>query len=192
MKLLYDLFPLMVFFGAYKFRGIFVATAVAIVASVIQIGAYAWRYRKVEVVHAVALAVIVVFGGLTLWLQDSAYIKLVPTIAKWILAAILLGSQVVGKKTAIEYLLGAQIELPRPVWRRLNVGWALFFIVLGAANIYVAFFYRLQLDAAEREAIWVDFKVWGVLALTALFIVAQSLYLARHLPQSAGKEKKST
>ncbi|SRR6266566_9258716 len=188
MKFLYDLFPLLLFYAAYKFSDIFTATAVAMVASLVQIGGYWWRHRRFETVHLVGLGVIIIFGGLTLFMHDSTYVKLVPTIAKWSFAAILLGAQFFAKKTPVEYLMGEQIALPAFVWRRINISWAIFFLLLGALNLYVAFFYGAELDAQTRERIWVDFKLWGVVGLSLVFVVIQALFMARYVqPKSQPK-----
>lgn len=181
MKFLYDLFPLLLFFAAFKLYDIYVATAVAIAASFVQVGAFWFRHRRFETIHLVTLAVIAVFGGLTLILRDDTFIKWKPTLVYWILALLVLGSQVLGKKTAIERLLGGQMTLPPQVWARQNLSWGLFFIVLGALNIYVAFYYAPELDAAARQAIWVNFKVFGLLGLTLAFTLLQAVVMARHL-----------
>ena len=187
MKFLYDLFPLLLFFAAFKLYDIYVATAVAIVASVVQVAAFWWRHRRFETLHLVTLAVIVVFGGLTLILRDDTFIKWKPTLVYWILAAIVLGSQLLGQKTAIERLLGHQLTLPPQVWARQNLSWGIFFIVLGALNLYVAFYYAPELDAVARQDIWVKFKVFGLLGLTLAFTLLQAAFMARHL--SANTEK---
>src|SRR5687768_11575425 len=132
MKFLYDLLPLLVFFAAFKLYDIYVATAVAIVASFAQVGWFWLRHRRFETLHLVTLAVIVVFGGLTLFLRDDTFIKWKPTLVYWILAGLVLGSQFAARRTIIERMLGEQIALPQPVWRRLNLSWGLFFAVLGA------------------------------------------------------------
>lgn len=187
MKFLYDLFPLLLFFAAFKLYDIYVATAVAIVASVVQVAAFWWRHRRFETLHLVTLAVIIVFGGLTLILRDDTFIKWKPTLVYWILALLVLGSQVLGKKTAIERLLGGQMTLPPQVWARQNLSWGLFFIVLGALNIYVAFYYGPELDTAARQAIWVNFKVFGLLGLTLVFTLLQAVLMARHLSTNTQK-----
>jgi len=189
MKFLYDLFPLLLFFAAFKLYDIYVATAVAIAASFVQVGAFWWRHRRFETIHLVTLGVIVVFGGLTLILRDDTFIKWKPTLVYWILAALVLGSQVVGKKTAIERLLGAQMTLPPRVWAHQNLSWGIFFVILGALNLYVAFYYAPELDAAARQEIWVQFKVFGLLALTLAFAVLQALLMARHVSAQADKNQ---
>ena len=183
MKFLYDLFPLLLFFAAFKLYDIYVATAVAIVASFLQVGLFWLKHRRFETMHLVTLAVIAVFGGLTLALHDDTFIKWKPTLVYGILAALVLASQWFGKKTVIERMMSAQIALPATVWRRLNLSWGLFFLVLGAANIYVAFYYGLDLDPEARRDIWVNFKVFGLLGLTLLFTVIQAFFMAKHIQE---------
>jgi len=177
MKFLYDFFPIVLFFIAYKRYGMYVATAVIIVSSLLQVG-YSWfRHRKVEKMHLITLVIVVVFGGLTLILQDPVFIKWKPTVVNWLFAVAFLGSQFIGAKTLVERMMSTQIELPSPVWRRLNLTWVAFFIVSGAANIYVAYNYS--------EDTWVNFKLFGVLGLTIGFIIIQAFYISRHLPDEA-------
>lgn len=190
MKIFFDFLPLIVFFGAYKFYGIFVATGIAIVASIIQVGVYWSKHRKFETAHLVTLAVIVVFGGLTLAFRDDTFIKWKPTIVNWLFAVMVIGSQMIGRKTALEHLLGSQLELPKPVWRRVNMSWGLFFLVLGVLNIYVAFFFRLDLDEQARTDLWVNFKVFGLMALTLVFTIVQMVFIAKHI--AASEEDRET
>src|SRR3989344_3216402 len=183
MKFLYDLFPLLLFFAAFKLYGIYTATAVAIVASFVQVGYFWFRHRRVETMHVVTLAVIVVFGGLTLLLHDETFIKWKPTLVYWILGALTLASQWLGNKTVIERMMSAQIALPANVWKRLNLSWGLFFIALGALNIYVAFYYGLDLDEETRRSLWVNFKVFGLLGITLVFVVVQAFFMTRHMQE---------
>jgi len=188
MKFLYGLFPLLLFFAAFKFYDIYVATGVAIAASFLQVGFFWFKHRRFETMHLVTLAVIAVFGGLTLVLHDDTFIKWKPTLVYWILAGLMFGSQWFGNKTLIERMMSGQIALPVTVWRRLNLSWGIFFAALGAANIYVAFYYGLDLSAEVRRNIWVDFKVFGSFGLTLVFAVAQAFFMARYVtepPESA-------
>lgn len=186
MKFLYDLFPLLLFFAAFTLYDIYVATAVAIAASFVQVGAYWLKRRRFETLHLVTLGVIVVFGGLTLALHDDTFIKWKPTLVYWILGALTLASHL-NRRPLIQRMLDAHLSLPDAVWRRLNLGWGLFFTLLGALNLYVAFYYGPGLDDAARTALWVNFKVFGLMGLTLAFVVAQALYLARHAQEKPAR-----
>ncbi|GAB4347885.1 MAG: septation protein A [Gammaproteobacteria bacterium] len=174
MKFLFDFFPILLFFIAFKVWDIFVATGVAIVATFVQVGWFWWKHRRFERMHLVTLALIVVFGGLTIFLRDETFIKWKPTILNWLFAAAFLLSQVIGRKPLVQRMLETNISLPDPVWLRLNLIWTLFFVVMGIANIYVAFNFDTD--------IWVNFKLFGMMGLTVLFVIAQAFYLARHIP----------
>ncbi|OGI41951.1 MAG: septation protein A [Candidatus Muproteobacteria bacterium RBG_16_64_11] len=188
MKFLFDLFPLLLFFAAFKLFDIYIATGVAIVASFAQVGIFWLKHRRFETIHLITLAVIVIFGGLTLALRDDTFIRWKPTIVYWLLGALILGSHMIGKKTAIEHLLGAKIKLPARVWSQYNLSWGVFFLLMGALNIYVAFYYGLDLDDTERREIWVNFKVFGLLGLTLAFTVVQAMFLAKYIdPGEKGK-----
>ena len=189
MKILFDLFPLLVFFIVFKVAGIYAATAASIIASFIQVGWYWFRYHRIEPMHLVTLVVIFVFGGLTLILHDDTFIKWKPTIIYWIFGIIILGSQFVGEKPIIARILGLQLALPDAVMRRVNLSWGLFFIVTGALNLYVAFYYGLDLDAATRIKIWVNFKIFGLFGLTLAFTLIQGLLISKHMP--AAEQDKS-
>ena len=175
MKLLYDFFPVVLFFIAYKLFDIFVATAVAIVAAFLQVTLFWLKHRRFEKMHLVSLGLIAVLGGLTLLLRDSTFIMWKPTAINWLFAAAFLLSQFIGDKTLVERLLSKQVSLPAVIWTRLNLSWVVFFIVSGALNIYVAYHFS--------EATWVNFKLFGMFGLTLVFIFIQAIYLARHIPQ---------
>jgi intracellular septation protein len=175
MKLLIDFFPVLLFFLAYKFFDMYVATAVAIVATAVQIGITWLRTKKIPPMQWVTLGVILVFGGLTLYLRDEQFIKWKPTVINWLFGAVFLGTQVVGQRTAIEHMLGASITLPQTIWKRLNLGWAVFFVLSGAANLVV-------MTYCDSNT-WVNFKLFGMLGLTLLFVVLQSLYLSRYMEE---------
>lgn len=173
MKLLFDLFPVILFFAAYKFAGIYVATAVAIAATVAQIGWVYFRHRKIDAMLWVSLAIISVFGGATLFLHDEAFIKWKPTVLYWLFAAVLLGSRALLGKNLIRSLMEKQISLPDRIWQQLNLSWAGFFVVIGFVNLYVA--YTFSTDA------WVNFKLFGITGLLIVFIILQSLLLSKHV-----------
>jgi len=192
MKFLIDFFPLLLFFAAFKLADIYVATTVAIVASFAQTGWHRWRHGRFEPMHLVTLVIVTVFGGLTLLLHDDTFIRWKPTIVYWVLGVIVLGSHFVGNKTAIERMLDTHIQLPANRWAQFNLSWGLFFLVLGGLNLYVAFYYGPENDAATRQEIWVNFKVFGLLGLTLLFAVAQAAVLARHMQPPAGDDSKGS
>ncbi|HWK61191.1 MAG TPA: septation protein A [Eoetvoesiella sp.] len=176
-KFLFDLFPLILFFLAFKFSDIFTATAVAIAAGIGQIIWLKARGKAIEAMHWINLTIIVVFGGATLLLHDDTFIKWKPTVLYWLFAGILLGGKLLFGRNLIQKVMGTQIALPGPVWNKLNLSWALFFIVSGALNLYVAFSGRFT------EAQWVNFKVFGLMALMLAFVIAQSIWLGRYMKE---------
>ncbi|MBT3428790.1 MAG: septation protein A [Proteobacteria bacterium] len=181
MKLLFDFFPLVLFFGAYKLFDIYVATLVAMAASLAQVVFIRIRHQRFETTHLVTLFVIFLFGGMTLIFQDDMFIKWKPTIVNWIFAIVVLGSQFIGKRTVLERLLGSQMQMPAKIWKKVNVSWGLFFLVSGLLNLYVAFYFRTYLDEATRTDFWVNFKVFGLLGLTLAFSIIQMMIVARYI-----------
>jgi intracellular septation protein len=176
MKFLFDLFPVILFFVAYKLFDIYVATAVAIAATFVQVGWLKLRGRKVEPMLWASLGIIVVFGGATLLLHDETFIKWKPTILYWLFAATLAGA-LAFKRNLIRSLLGEQLQLPDHAWSKLNWSWAGFFAFMGAANLFVA--YSFSTDA------WVNFKLFGGIGLMLLFVLAQGLFLSRYIEEKA-------
>jgi len=181
MKLLFDFFPLVLFFGAFKLYDIYVATLVAMAASLAQVVFIRIRHQRFETTHLVTLFVILLFGGMTLIFQDDMFIKWKPTIVNWIFAVVVLGSQFIGKRTVLERLLGGQMQMPARIWKKVNVSWGLFFFVSGLLNLYVAFYFRTHLDEAARTDFWVNFKVFGLMGLTLVFAIVQMLMIAKHI-----------
>ena len=181
MKILFDLFPLLIFFGAFKFYDIFVATAAAIIATFIQVGIFWTKHRRFETIHIIALIMITLLGGLTILLKDDSFIKWKPTIVNWLFSGVIVGMLIFSRKSALELVMGKQINLPGPVWRKLNCAWAIFFLILGGLNLYVAFYYNADADPEVRTAAWVNFKVFWLLGLTLVFIVAQMFFLRKHI-----------
>ena len=180
MKLLFDLLPVIFFFIAFKIpddphQGILLATAVAIVTSCLQVGLYWLKNRRFETMHLITLGLLLVLGGATLLLKDDRFIKWKPTAVNWVFAAAFLGSQFIGEKSLVRRMLEGNITLPAPVWVRLNLAWVAFFITAGCANLYVAF--NFSLDT------WVNFKLFGLMGLTLLFVFAQAFYLSRYSEQ---------
>jgi intracellular septation protein len=173
MKMLADLFPVLLFFIAYQLFDIYVATQVAIAASVIQVAYNKVRHGKVENMHWVTLALLILFGGLTLALRDPTFIKWKPTVVNWLFAAAFLLSQLFMKRGLLQRMMDHAVTLPEAAWLRLNAAWVGFFFAMGALNLYVAYNYS--------EEIWVNFKLFGFLGLTLLFMLAQGFYLARFM-----------
>ena len=139
-KFLFDLFPLILFFAAFKYTDdIFTATAVAIGATVVQFVWLKVTGKKIEATHWINLTVIVVFGGATLYFQNDLFIKWKPTVLYWLFSAILLGSRLIFQRNIMQTMMGSQVTMPSAVWDKLNASWAGFFILSGALNLYVAF-----------------------------------------------------
>ena len=181
MKFLFDFFPIVLFFIAYKMYDMFVATGVIIVASILQVSFHWYKHRRFEKMHVITLLLVVVLGGATILLHDENFIKWKPTIVNWLFAVAFLGSHFIGKKTVIERMLDGNINLPAEIWKRLNMSWIIFFVLMGVLNVYIAFYYALELSHDARNDIWVNFKLFGMMGLTLAFTVAQAFYLAKHM-----------
>jgi intracellular septation protein len=179
MQFLLEFLPIALFFVAYKFGDLFIATGVLIAAVLVQTAIQWVRHRKISPMMLASAVLVLVFGGLTLFLHDATFIKWKPTILYWLLAVAFLGSQFIGQQTFIQRMLGENIQLERPMWNTLNVMWVVFFVFLGALNIYVAQRYD--------EATWVNFKLFGLMGLTFVFAIAQSLWLSSKLPPDAAE-----
>ncbi|OUS40096.1 septation protein A [Oleispira antarctica] len=203
MKLLIDFLPIVIFFIVYKFApecidsispllnaeqlqqltdmpAIILATAVLIPATMLQILYTKISTGKVETMHLVTLALVVIMGGATVISQDKTFIQWKPTVVNWLFAAAFLGSRFFGEKTILQRMMGQNLSLPAPAWQKLNYAWVAFFTFSGIANLYVAYNFS--------EDIWVNFKLFGLLGLTFAFIVAQSFYLYRFM-NPEGEEK---
>ena len=174
MKFLFDLFPVILFFVAFKFAGIYVATATAIAATFVQIGWVLARGRRVTNMQWASLVMIAVFGGATLVLQDETFIKWKPTVLYWTGGLAFLGGLAFGKNL-IKAVMGEGIELPEPVWFKLCIAWGVFFLFKGALNLWVA--YNFSTDT------WVNFKLFGGMGLMFAFIIAQAFWISRYLPE---------
>jgi intracellular septation protein len=172
MKFLFELFPVALFFVAILFWDIFVATAVAIAATIVQVGWLALRRKKIPPMLWASLAIIVVFGGLTLYLRDKTFILWKPTVLYWLFGTVLAGAAL-ARRNLIRSLLSEQMSLPEPVWARLNWSWVGFFAVMGILNLYVAYNFS--------EKIWASFKLFGGMGLMLLFVVVQSAFLAKYV-----------
>lgn len=170
MQLFIDFLPVIIFFVAYKFYGMYVATVAIIVAMTVQISVQWIVQRKVNKMLLVSGALVALLGGITLALRDPLFIQWKPTIVNWLFAAAFLGSQYIGKKTLIERIMGHAIELDAVMWRQLNLMWVANFVFLGAANLYVVYNFS--------EETWVNFKLFGIFGLTILMAIAQAVWIA--------------
>jgi intracellular septation protein len=195
MKLLFDFLPIVLFFIAYKFgggtyhwsgqeyqlEGIYVATAVMIITSILQTAITWLLYKKVEKSHLITLALVITLGGATLWLHNPEFIMWKPTLVNWLFAAGFAGTQLLTDKSLLERMMSEHITMKKQIWTRLNIAWIVFFIASGILNLYVAFNYD--------EATWVNFKLFGLLGLTLIFIIGQTIYLSRHAQELTNKPK---
>lgn len=177
MKFLFDLFPIILFFIAFKFADIYTATFVAMVATIGQILWVYYRHRKIDAMQWVSLVMILVFGSLTIFLHDKTFIQLKPTALYWLFSAVLFISAEFFKKNWIQVLMGKQITLKsdhgHSVWLTLNRAWSTFFFLMGALNLYIAFEYS--------EETWVNFKLFGSTGLLVVFVILQGIWLSRHM-----------
>jgi intracellular septation protein len=198
MKLLYDLLPVILFFLAYKFYGalppewilavgawlpvalepgnsadaIYMATAVAMVVMAVQLALGIIIKRKLETMPLLTAAVILVLGSATLLLHDPVFILWKPTLVNWLFALVFLAPPLLGRRSLVESLMGHALQVPKPIWSRVNLAWVIFFIVSGLANLVVAYSFS--------ESVWVNFKLFGMLGMTIVFIFGQALYLGLH------------
>ncbi len=181
MKLLLDFLPVIIFFAVYKATDdIIIATAVLIPATLLQM-AYTWfRSHRIENMQLVTLVLVVVMGGATVLLQDKTFIQWKPTVVNWLFGIAFLGSQFIGEKPIVQRLMESNIELPSFAWRNLNVAWVIFFVAMGIVNLIVAYNFS--------EEIWVNFKLFGMLGLTLIFILAQGIYLSRHIQNTDNQD----
>jgi len=198
MKVFFDFLPIALFFIAYKFgggtyhwdgqeydiKGIYVATAVMIIASILQVSITWLLTRKVEKSHLITLVLVVILGGATLYLQNPDFIKWKPTAVNWLFATAFILAPLLTKKSLLERMMSEHIQLSALVWFKLNIAWILFFIGSGLANLYVAFNFS--------EATWVNFKLFGLLGLTIVFIIGQSLYLAKYAIETVKADEENS
>lgn len=175
MKLLFDFFPILLFFIAYKIFDIYAATAVAMLAAIAQVVYQKIKFNTFEQIHLISLGLILILGSMTLFLHNPWFIKLKPTCIYWLFSLVFLFSSFT-KKTIAQKLMENNISLGKNIWLRLNLAWTFFFLIMGIANLYVAFNFNTN--------IWVNFKLFGGAGLTLLFILIQSIYLSNHLAKN--------
>lgn len=210
MKFLFDFFPILLFFAVYKLHGIYAATGAAIAATVAQVAWQWFRHRRVDKMLLVTLVLISVLGGATIVFHDRAFVMWKPTAIYWLFALVVFGSQFIGEKPLMERMMAHVVEAPSAIWKRLNLAWGSFFIILGFANLYMAnryFVAQQELDqaagksveiadcaeqltggllhlcqnAVSMEAQWVNFKLFGLMGLMVLFVIGQAFYLGRYM-----------
>ena len=186
VKQFIDFIPLLLFFIVYKIDpravdilghsfmvgGIFSATAMLIISSLVVYGILFITQRKLEKSQWLTLIACLVFGSLTLAFHSEAVLKWKAPVVNWLFALAFAGSHFIGDRPLIQRIMGHALTLPQPIWTRLNIAWVFFFLFCGTANLYVAFTY---------QDFWVDFKVFGSLGMTLLFLVGQGIFLARHM-----------
>lgn len=173
MKLLLDFLPILIFFGVYKTTGdLITATAVLIPVTIVQVAVVYWLTKKLEKMALVTLALVIVLGGLTVLLNDGWFIMWKPTVVNWLFAAAFFGSHFIGNKPIIERLLGHAIALEPKQWFTLSFAWIAFFIFSGILNLIVAYQFS--------EDVWVNFKLFGLLGLTFVFLIIQGVWISKH------------
>ncbi|MEX2353530.1 MAG: septation protein A, partial [Gammaproteobacteria bacterium] len=161
----------------------YIATAAAIVAVIIQVSVFWIINRRFEKMHLITLVIILVLGGLTLLLQDKRFFMWKPTVVYWLFALAFLLSEFIGTKPLIRRMMNHAITIPENIWYTLNRSWVAFFIFSGAINLYVAYDFS--------EAAWVNFKMFGILGLTLLFAIGQAFFLAQHIIEPEDSEEKT-
>lgn len=196
MKQFIDFIPLILFFIVFKLEprdvellgqswvlgGIFSATAVLIASSIVVYGLLFITQKRLENSQWITLLGCLFFGSLTLLFHSETFLKWKAPVVSWLFALGFAGSHFIGKQPLVQRMMGHAVSLPDPVWQRLNIAWVVFFLFSGAANLFVAFTFH---------EIWVDFKVFGSLGMTLIFLIGQGIYIARHVPQTpedTGKE----
>lgn len=180
MKFLFDFFPILLFFIGYKLFGIYNATAIAMLASLVQVVVHRLIHQRYEKMHLYSLAIIFVLGGATLFFHNPWFIKWKPTGIYWVTALIFMISPLFTDKPLIQKMMENNINLPTKIWYRLNYAWSVFFITMGGLNLYVAWYYSTDT--------WVNFKLFGGAGFTLLFVLLQAIYLTRHLVDKEAAE----
>ena len=179
MKILFDFFPILLFFIGFKLFNIYIATIVAITASLMQIVFLRLKYQFYDKMQLINFAVLLFLGGATLFFHNIIFIKWKPTGIYWLTALIFIGSLFIGQKPIIQKMLDSSISMPTKIWYRLNWAWSMFFIFLGSVNLYVAYNYDTNT--------WVNFKLFATLGFTVIFILLQTIYLSKYLTGRAMK-----
>ncbi|WP_119342662.1 septation protein A [Facilibium subflavum] len=172
-KLLFDFFPIIIFFAVYKMQDIFMATFALIIATAIQLIYELIRYRKIAMMHIITFVLVLILGGATIYFHDEVLIKWKVTVVNWLFGLIFIFSTYLMKKPIIQRLMEESIELPQNIWRRLNNIWGLFFLFLGIINLIVVYNFSTN--------VWVNFKLFGMFGITIIFVILQGIFLAKHM-----------
>jgi intracellular septation protein len=210
LKLLFDFLPIILFFIAFKVADrskeaaaafatshfgfivsggivgpeeapVLLATVVVVVATLAQVAWLLARGKRIDMILWVSLALVVIMGGLTIWLHSETFIKWKPTLLYWVMAGALLVAWLGWRKNLIRTLLGEQLTLPEPIWQRLNWAWAGFFTLMGALNLWVAYHFATPT--------WVNFKLFGIMGMLLVFALGQGLYLSRYMSDDEKEER---
>ena len=185
MQPLFDLLPVIAFFIAYKLAGIYTATAVLIVAVILQVAVQWLRHKKVSKMALTSAVLVLLFGGLTLWLRDESLIKWKMSVMNWLFGLVFLGSQYIGREPLVQRLMGSAVSLEAAQWRHLNWFWVVYFFALGSINYYIMMNFSTD--------VWANFKLYGVFGLTGVFILIQGWWLTSRIEEpDAGKPANST
>ena len=182
MQLFYDFLPIFFFFIAYKFSGIYVATGVAMAISAFQMLFVWFKHHKLPKMQLTTFILILIFGGATLIFHRAIFIQWKPTVIYWLFALLFLGSHFVGSKPLMCYFAQNKVDLPAHAWKKLNFSWGLFFLIIGILNLFVVYHYSVNT--------WVNFKLFGIVGLTGLFMLTQAIYLSRFLKKQGSDLQK--
>ncbi|MEE4244816.1 MAG: inner membrane-spanning protein YciB [Kangiellaceae bacterium] len=188
MKLLLDFFPLIGFFVGYYAFDIYVATILLMAASVLQTLVHRVTKKSFETMHLITLAIALVFGGLTLFLQDDTFIKLKVTFFMWLITLVFIARQLFSNKITLRDFLegvsGESFGVAETTWKKLNVIWALVAFLVGLLNLWVAYNFS--------QEVWVNFKVWGVLVIQFSLMIVTVMILFNQMPEEKRKAMEQT
>lgn len=196
MKLLFDFFPVIIFYIAYtiskrfvgEVEGMVIATALLIAATCAQVAINWWRKHKVEKMHLVVLVLAIVFGGATIYFHEPIYLVWKVTLGNWLFALAFLASHFIGDTPIVKRMMQHAVELPTKIWNRLSYMWIAFFIGVGVINLLVYKAVIVKYGLADGFDTWVQFKLFGMFGLTVVFVIIQSIYLARHVREKPAEE----
>lgn len=177
LNFFYEFIPVLLFFLAFKFYGIYAATLVGIVATAVQVVMTRLILGRFDKKQVTTLIVFVIFGGLTFYFHNPIFIKWKPTIIFWFFATALFCSRFLWKKSLLERLFDGvnsekNLSIPKVIWQRLTYAWIIFFLILGTINLYFAYYFSTD--------VWVNFKFYGILGSFLLFSIIQAIYVSRY------------